>query len=60
MLNEPIGFNKLLEVLTGNEVVLATVLFAGAGSTGGVRNAETVAVGVLGEQALEEGGFAGA
>ena len=43
-----------------DEVVLAAVLLAGARAAGRVRDAEAVAVGVLGEEALEEGGLAGA
>lgn len=41
-------------------MVLAAVLFAGAGPAGGVRDAEAVALGVGGEEAREESGFAGA
>ena len=60
MLNEAIGVHKLSKLLTGDEVVLATVLFARARAAGGVRNAETVALGVLFEEALKESRFAGA
>lgn len=60
MLNESIGFHELLEILPSHKVVLATILLARAGSTGGVRDAKPVAVGVLSKQALEESGLAGA
>lgn len=60
MLDEPIGLDEFAKLLPRDEVVLATVLLAGARSTGGVRNAEAVALGVLGEEALEESGLAGA
>ena len=60
MLNESVLLHKLRESLPCDEVVLAAVLLAGARSTGGVRDAEAVALGVLGEEALEEGGLAGA
>lgn len=58
MLNEAIVLHKLSESLSCDEMVLATVLLASARAAGGVRDAEAVAVGVLGEEALEEGGFA--
>ena len=60
MLDEAVGLDQLLEVVAGDEVVLAAVLLAGARAAGRVRDAEAVAVGVLGEEALEEGGLAGA
>lgn len=60
VLDKPIGLDQLCEVVARDEVVLAAVLLAGARVAGGVRNAEAVAVGVLGEEALEEGGLAGA
>jgi hypothetical protein len=60
VLDEAVRLDKLLEILAGDEVVLATVLLAGARAAGRVRDAEAVAVGVLGEEALEEGGLAGA
>jgi hypothetical protein len=60
MLDEAILLDQLLELLAGDEVVLAAVLLAGARAAGRVRDAEAVAVGVLGEEALEEGGLAGA
>lgn len=60
MLNEAIGFYKLCEILPGHKVVFATVLLARARAAGRVRDAEAVALGVLGEEALEEGGLAGA
>ena len=60
MLNEPVGLDELSKLLSGNEMVLAAVLLAGARSAGGVRDAEAVALGVLGEEALEESGLAGA
>ena len=41
-------------------MVLAAVLFASARPARGVRDAEAVALGVRGEEALEEGGLAGA
>jgi len=53
MLNEPIGLDKLIKILPSHKVVLATVFFASARPAGGVRDAETVALGVLGEEALE-------
>lgn len=60
MLNEAIGLNKFREILPGHKVVFAAVLLAGARAAGRVRDAEAVALGVFGEEALEEGGFAGA
>jgi hypothetical protein len=60
VLDETVCLDQLLEVVTGDEVVLATVFLTGARATGRVRDAEAVAVGVLGEEALEEGGLAGA
>jgi len=60
VLDETIRFDELLEVLAGDKVVFATVLLACARAAGRVRDAEAEAVWVLGEEALEEGGFAGA
>ena len=60
MLNEPVGLDELSELLPRDEVVLAAVLLAGARAAGGVRDAEAVALGVLGEEALEESRLAGA
>ena len=60
MLNKPISLDELSKFLPRDEMVLAAVLLAGARPAGGVRDAEAVALGVLGEEALEEGGFAGA
>jgi hypothetical protein len=54
VLNEPIGVHKLSEVFPRDKVVLAAVLFASARPAGGVRNAETKVLGVLGGEALEE------
>jgi hypothetical protein len=59
VLDEAVCLDQLLEVVAGDEVVFATVLLAGARAAGRVRDAEA-AVGVLGEEALEEGGLAGA
>jgi hypothetical protein len=55
MLNEAVRLDKLSKLLPCDKVVLATVLLAGARATGGVRDAEAVALGVLLEEALEEG-----
>lgn len=60
MLDEPVLLHQLSKVIPRDEVVLAAVLLAGARAAGRVRDAEAVAVGVLGEEALEEGGLAGA
>jgi len=60
MLNKPIRLDELSKLLSGNEMVLAAALLAGARPAGGVRDAEAVALGVLGEEALEESGLAGA
>lgn len=60
MLNKPIGLHELAKLLPRDEMVLAAVLLAGARAAGGVRDAEAVALGVLGEEALEESGLAGA
>ena len=60
MLDEPVRLDELLEILAGNEMVFAAVFLAGARAAGRVRDAEAVAVRVLGEEALEEGGLAGA
>jgi hypothetical protein len=57
ILNEPVRFYELCEVFPRHEVVLATVLFSCARAAGRVRNAETEAVGVFGEEALEESRF---
>jgi hypothetical protein len=60
VLNEPVRLDQLLEVLAGDEVIFAAVLLACARAAGRVRDAEAVAVRVLGEEALEEGGLTGA
>jgi hypothetical protein len=60
VLDEAVCLDQLLKVVAGDKVVFATVFLAGARAAGRVRDAEAVAVGVLGEEALEEGGLAGA
>jgi hypothetical protein len=60
VLNKTIGIHQFPKIFPRDKVVLAPVLFASTRAAGGVRNAETKALGVLGEEALEEGGFAGA
>jgi hypothetical protein len=60
MLDEPVRLDELLEILAGDEMVFAAVFLACARAAGRVRDAEAVAVRVLGEEALEEGGLAGA
>ena len=60
MLNKPIRLHKLAKLLPRDKVIFTAVLLAGARAAGRVRDAEAVAVGVLGEEALEEGGLAGA
>jgi hypothetical protein len=59
VLDETILFHQFLEVFAGDKVVFAAVLLACARAAGRVRDAEAEAVWVLGEEALEEGGFAG-
>jgi hypothetical protein len=54
ILNKPVRFYEFCEILSRNEVVLATIFFACAWAAGRVGNAETEAVGVLGEETLEE------
>jgi len=60
VLDETVRLDELLESLAGDKVVLATVLLARARAAGRVRDAEAVAVRVLGEEAFEEGRLAGA
>jgi len=60
VLDKTVRLDQLLEILACDKVVLAPVLLAGARAAGRVRDAEAVAVGVLCEEALEQGGLAGA
>lgn len=60
MLNEIATGNSSQEVLAGQEVVIDTVDLASTGVAGGVGDTESKLVGVLGKEALQEGGLAGA
>jgi hypothetical protein len=60
MLDEPALIHKRLELVGGNEVVVYAILLARAGGARGVRYAEAEAVWIFGEEAREDGGFAGA
>lgn len=60
VLDEAVGVDELSEILPRHKVVVPVILLAGAWVARRVRDAEAVAVGVGGEQALEEGRLAGA
>lgn len=58
MLDEPLLLHQFLEFLGRDKVVFAALLLARAGLARRVRDAEAEAVGVLGEEAVQDGGFA--
>ena len=58
-LDEAIGLLQVLERLLGDEVVVDTILFAGAGAAGGVGDGEGEGVGVALEQQVQEGALSG-
>jgi hypothetical protein len=60
MLNEALLVNQVEELFLLDKVVFATILLSAARAPRGVRDAEAKLVWVLVEEALEDGGFAGA
>jgi hypothetical protein len=60
MLNEALLVHEAQELFLLDKVVFATILLSAARAPRGVRDAEAELVWVLVEEALEDGGFAGA
>jgi hypothetical protein len=57
MLHEPVLLHQVLELLRRHEVVVDAVLLARARLARRVRDAEAEAVGVFGEEAVQNGRF---
>lgn len=60
MLDEPVLLDELLECLLRHEIVSDAVLLARSRRARGMRDGEAEAIGILVEEAFEEGGLAGA
>ena len=60
MLDEPAFVHHVEECIAGREVVFPSILLACAGCACCVRDTEAELVRIVFEEALEEGGFAGA